>query len=73
MSEAQAQRQFGKLAEAAGRRLELRVCISAAGFYLGTYDEKGLPFSRESVESWGKRERAEYALAAERWTQRRDP
>lgn len=73
MADEEARKQFGALASAAGRQLQLQVCKSAAGFYLGTYDEEGSPFSRESVEYWGKRDRAEHALAANRWTQRREP
>lgn len=68
-----AKQQFGVLARAAGRQLELQVCKSAAGFYLGTYDHEGLPFTRESLEYWAKRERAEQALQKGLWTQKLQP
>lgn len=61
---------MGKLAAQAGRQLELRVCVSAAGHYIGTCDEDDLPFSRESVEYWTTAELANAALAEGRWTQR---
>jgi hypothetical protein len=70
MGEHQTRKQFGALAQAAGRHLELQVCKSAAGFYLGTRDDDGAPFTRESQEYWRKCERAEHALASGRWTQK---
>ena len=40
---------FGMLARAAlGIERPLQVCRSAAGYYIGTLDEGGLPESRES-------------------------
>jgi hypothetical protein len=71
MRESETRKQFGALAQAAGRQLELQVCKSAAGFYLGTRDDDGAPFTRESQEYWSKRERAEQALTSGRWTQKR--
>ena len=54
--------EIGHLASEFGKRFQLEVCQSAAGFYLGTRDEDGCPYSRESVEYWGSRESAEAAL-----------
>jgi hypothetical protein len=53
--------------------LPLEVCKSAAGFYLGTLDENGAPFSRESKQYWPTRREAERALTSRDWTQRPDP
>ncbi len=44
----------GKLAEVAGKCFPLQVLKSRAGYYIGTCDEDGLPYSRESVEYWPK-------------------
>lgn len=55
-----------------GKDLALEVCYSARGFYIGTCNE-GLPFSRESVEYWPKRELAQAALNQVCWTQRDHP
>lgn len=64
---------FGFLAkQCSGKELALDVCYSARGFYIGTRDE-GLPFSRESVEYWARREQAEAALTQGTWTQRDHP
>lgn len=63
----------GMLAAAAGRCFPLDVCRSAAGFYIGTRDEEGLPYSRESEEYWRKPEQAAQALQGGTWTQRRNP
>jgi hypothetical protein len=63
----------GMLSKAAGECFPLSVCKSAAGYYIGTRDEEGLPFSRESAEYWKKPDQAEAALQAGRWTQRRSP
>ena len=54
------------------RTLELQICYSAAGFYLGTYDEDG-PCTRESAEYWTSREAAARALESGVWTQRDRP
>ena len=62
--------QFGMLALIYGHRLPLQVCQSRAGFYLGTLTEEGLPNSRESVEYWPQRGRAEAALTRGSFTQR---
>ena len=68
------QQQFGWLAEHFGkRRLPLEVCASNAGFYLGTTEENGEPFSRESTQYWARREDAERALTKQDWKQRLKP
>ena len=63
----------GMLAEAAGKCFPVEVCKSAAGYYIGTRDEEGLPYSRESAEYWKKPEQAATALSTGRWTQRLQP
>lgn len=60
----------GMLAAAAGKAFPLEVCKSNAGFYIGTLDEEGAPYTRESVEYWRKREQAEAALTSGLWTQK---
>lgn len=66
---------FGMLAaNFGGVSLPLQVCHSAAGYYLGTLDGDGFPYSRESQEYWPDRGAAEDALAGRRsWTQRDHP
>ena len=64
---------FGALALESGKVLRLRVCGSAAGFYLGTLEEDGSPYSRESEEYWPTRPEAESALEQGKWTQRPHP
>jgi hypothetical protein len=59
-----------------GVSLPLEVLPSAAGFYLGTRDHDGTPYSRESEEYWATCEEAEAALKAGKlgaWTQRPAP
>ncbi|MCC6716308.1 MAG: hypothetical protein IT555_00325 [Acetobacteraceae bacterium] len=67
------QQQFGKLAAQCGQRLPLQVCQSRAGFYVGTLDADGLPYSRESVEYWPRRAPADKALSTGTFTQRAEP
>lgn len=67
------QQQFGKLAAECGQRLPLQVCQSRAGFYVGTLDAEGLPYSRESAEYWPRRQQADQALTTGRFTQRTEP
>lgn len=55
-----------------GKRLDLLVMKSQAGWYIGTADEDG-PCSRESVEYFGSDEAARIALRAGEWTQRQNP
>lgn len=67
---AQSTGNYGVLAmEYGGQRLKLQVLQSGAGFYLGTLSE-GMPNSRESVEYFETREKAEHALASGEWTQK---
>lgn len=59
-----------------GRTLPLKVCRAASGiFYLGTLEEDGAPYSRESAEYWRTREEAERALTQgpPLWSQRLQP
>ncbi|MDR0578698.1 MAG: hypothetical protein LBI87_14500 [Candidatus Accumulibacter sp.] len=61
---------FGHLAQTfAGRQLPLVVLRSAAGYYLGTWDDEG-PFTRESQEYFSNEQAAQDALARGDWTQR---
>jgi hypothetical protein len=53
----------------AGQRLPLQVCRSAAGYYVGTFDDEG-PVSRESAEYFPSHQAASLALASDRWQQR---
>jgi len=63
----------GLLAHAtSGQNLPLKVLHSAAGHYIGTFNDDG-PVSRESVEYFPTREAASYALETGAWTQRRNP
>lgn len=64
------QRQIGRLAVQAGKRFPLQVCQSRAGYYVGTLDEEGLPYSRESTEYWRDRVAAERAIETGTWTQK---
>ena len=60
----------GQVAYAYGASLAVEVLESTEGFYIGTR-EQGFPFSRESVEYFPTRARAEQALLRGTWTQRR--
>lgn len=64
---------YGALALEFGYSLKLKVLHSHAGFYIGTLDEDGAPFSRESEEYFRTKEDAEKALATESWTQKEAP
>ena len=55
-----------------GKRLPLQVLRSAAGHYIGTFDDDG-PVSRESVEYFPSHEAARHALETGAWTQRQYP
>lgn len=55
----------------AGKPLPLQVLRSAAGHYIGTFDDG--PVSRESVEYFPTREAARHALETGAWTQRQHP
>jgi hypothetical protein len=50
--------------------MDVIVCKSAAGYYIGTLTEEGWPNSRESVEYYHTREEAQKALDEESYTQR---
>lgn len=64
---------IGQLArEFTGKRLPLQICQSAAGYYIGTWDEEG-PVSRESAEYFRKETLAQLALETGDWTQRDHP
>jgi hypothetical protein len=65
--------QMGKLAKQCGMDLPLRVMQSGAGHYIGTQDEDGMPFSRESQDYFPSREAAAEALETGRWTQKQNP
>jgi len=47
---------------------KLRVCRSAAGYYLGRLTETGEPYDRISVEYWSTNKAAQRALTIGRWT-----
>ena len=67
-------RVFGKVAHVyGGRVLRCRVCKSAAGWYIGTYDHDGSAYSRESVEYWQDEGQAEFHMGLRLWTQRENP
>lgn len=75
-------RPYGLLAQWFGyKQLQLEICQSAAGYYLGTREEVPddasshlEPFTRESVEYWPNRRQAEEALRGLRpWEQRPQP
>jgi hypothetical protein len=69
-------RQIGFLArEFGGVNHPLTIIKSAAGYYIGTLDEDGAPYSRESEEYWRGREEAEEVLrtSPSAWTQRPAP
>lgn len=64
----------GKLAhEYCGLKLELQVCRSASGFYIGTLDQDSMPCSRESEEYYNTRDEAKEALDKMEFTQRTKP
>lgn len=63
---------IGKLAASCGVQLPLEVLQSPAGFYIGT-SNKGMPFSRESVQYWPSEEAASDALKNGTWTQKLEP
>ena len=62
--------QHGLLALGSGKFFQLQVCRSQAGYYIGTLNEEGLPYTRESQEYWTKREQAKAALTTASWTQK---
>lgn len=67
-------KRIGKVALAYGKvERPLRVCRSAARYYLGTLNWDGSPCSRESKESWATKKEADEALEHGGWTQREHP
>ena len=67
-------RRFGYLTYAGcGRRAELQVLQTRAGFYIGTVNEDSLPCARESREYWPTEEAATDALKNDDWTQKAVP
>lgn len=52
----------------AGNNYPLQVLKSHRGFYLGTVDDEGMPFSRESSEYFRSHKAAESALNSGKWT-----
>ncbi|MFC4250337.1 hypothetical protein [Sinimarinibacterium flocculans] len=52
-----------------GKCLPLQVLSSAAGYYIGTYDDAG-PVTRESVQYFPTHQAAQQALSTGAWTQR---
>jgi hypothetical protein len=66
-------RKHGKLAYVhCGKRLDLMILKSNAGWYIGTADEEG-PCSRESVEYFTSQEAAKDALSNGQWSQKESP
>lgn len=63
----------GKLAQETGKSFPLQICRSAAGYYIGTRNEDGLPYSRESHEYWRSAANAQTALERGQWTQKPNP
>jgi hypothetical protein len=64
---------MGKLArEYCNVKLPIQVLQSAAGYYIGTFDDEG-PCSRESEEYFATSKEAYTALETNNWTQRYEP
>lgn len=62
--------EYGYMAfEVGGTRRPLEILESGAGFYIGTSND-GMPYTRESVQYWRTRDKAEKAKTAGLWTQR---
>ncbi len=61
---------LGKIAHAAGEDIEVSVCNSDKGYYLGTVGIYGEIVSRESVEFWGTWRGANEALKSGIWKQK---
>lgn len=54
--------------DGAGNNYPLQVLQSRRGFYLGTLDDEGMPFSRESAEYFHSHKAANDALNSGKWT-----
>jgi hypothetical protein len=66
--------QSGYLASQCGfDYLDLQVCQSAAGYYIGTWCPEEGPVSRESQEYYATRAEAQAALDQGTWLQRFHP
>ncbi|MDT3722843.1 hypothetical protein [Pseudomonas oryzihabitans] len=52
----------------AGHNYPLQLPQSRRGFYLGTVDDEGLPFSHESAEYFRSQKAVESALNSGKWT-----
>ena len=50
---------------------QLTILKCAAGYYIGTLYEAGLPFTRECSRYWSSRKEAETALKTGEWPQKR--
>ena len=61
---------LGKIALSLGDYIEVSVCNSDRGYYLGTVGVYGEIVSRESVEFWGTWRGANAALKSGIWKQR---
>ena len=65
---------YGEIAERYGfGKMELKVCRSGAGYYIGTWDDREGPISRESVHYYATAEEAQKALEGDAWVQRDHP
>lgn len=53
--------------------MDVIVCKSAAGYYIGTLTEEGWPISRESESYYETKASAEFALKHSTWVQRTHP
>ena len=60
----------GLLALASGNCFQLQVWKSQAGYYIGTLNADGEPYTRESQEYWVDQAQANQALRDGRWTQK---
>lgn len=57
-----------------GRQKQLKVCQSAAGYYIGTLDlNTGAPVSRQSLNYYSTPEEAQKALEDGSWKKRKHP
>lgn len=63
--------QYGALSEACGEKRPLEILKSAASYYLGTQTKRG-PWTRESVQYWPSKEKAQNAWDTGNWTQKTD-
>jgi hypothetical protein len=52
------------------QKVSLEILQGHDGFYIGTKNGEGKPLSRESVETWRKKQTADMALTTSTWTQR---